>query len=74
VRRETEKLGITYPILIDQSGENWRRWGQRYWPTVYLIDRKGKVRYRWTGELEYNRAGGDARMTGLIEELLKERP
>jgi peroxiredoxin len=68
-----KKQKITYPILIDRQGENWNRWGQQYWPTVYLIDRRGRVRYRWEGELEYNRAGGEAIMTRCVEELLKEK-
>lgn len=73
VRREVERLGITYPVLTDERAENWRRWGQEYWPTVYLIDRRGRVRYRWTGELEYQGAGGEARMGALVEGLLRER-
>ncbi len=79
--RETENVirylkqnGITYPVLIDREGKNWRRWGQRYWPTVYLIDKKGKIRYAWEGELEWNGAGGEAKMSQLIEALLKEEP
>jgi thiol-disulfide isomerase/thioredoxin len=73
VVRRVKELGITYPILVDAGGENWARWGQQYWPTVYLIDRRGRVRYRWTGELEYGGAGGEKRMAGLIQSLLNER-
>lgn len=72
VARRTKELGITYPVLIDTPGENWRRWDQRWWPTVYLLDHKGRVRYRWTGELEYRNAGGEAIMTRLIEGLLAD--
>ncbi len=72
VIRRVKSLGITYPILLDQKGENWKRWGQQFWPTVYLIDKKGRVRYRWEGELEYEGAGGEAQMTQKIKELLQE--
>jgi hypothetical protein len=65
-------LGIDYPVLVDREGANWRKWGQRYWPTVYLIDRQGRVRYRWEGELEYQNAGGEAAMAELIQQLLEE--
>jgi hypothetical protein len=65
-----KQLGITYPVLLDTDGENWRRWGQEWWPTVYLIDRKGRVRYRWTGELEWKNAGGEAKLARLIQQLL----
>jgi thiol-disulfide isomerase/thioredoxin len=72
VARKVKELGISYPVLVDSDHENWRRWQQRLWPTVYLIDKQGRVRYGWEGELEYQGAGGEAKMTGLIEALLKE--
>jgi hypothetical protein len=72
VVRKVKQLGITYPILLDQRAENWNRWSQRYWPTVYLIDKRGHVRYRWEGELEYEHAGGEEVMAHLIDQLLSE--
>ncbi|HEX8237678.1 MAG TPA: peptide-methionine (R)-S-oxide reductase MsrB [Abditibacteriaceae bacterium] len=76
VARCVQELGITYPILIDSASDNWRRWNQQDWPTIYLIDKNGHLRYRWIGELEHNRAGGqasgEAKITRLVEGLLKE--
>ena len=72
VVRRVKKLGITYPILLDQKGANWGRWGQNFWPTVYLIDKAGRVRYRWAGELEYDNAGGEQIMAGYVQKLLEE--
>lgn len=72
VAKFVKQRGITYPVLIDSDSKNWSRWHQNYWPTVYLIDKKGNIRYRWEGELEYNNAGGEAKMAGLVRELLKE--
>ena len=59
-------------MVTDADGENWRRWGQRWWPTVYLIDKKGLGRYRWAGELDWKGAGGERIMGDLVEQLLKE--
>ena len=72
VTREIHRLGITYPVLLDPRGVNWNRWGQHFWPTVYLIDKHGRVRYRWVGELEYEHAGGEATMARLVHQLLQE--
>jgi alkyl hydroperoxide reductase subunit AhpC len=72
VFRHVKDFKIEYPVLFDQSETNWRRWQQRYWPTVYLIDRKGKVRFRWIGELNYGGKQGEARMAKLVEDLLRE--
>jgi hypothetical protein len=61
-------------VLLDQAGENWKRWQQYWWPTVYLIDRRGHARFAWFGELEYQNAGGEAMMTSRIKLLLREKP
>jgi hypothetical protein len=74
VRKKVKELGIKYPVLIDEKGDNWKRWEQYWWPTVYLIDKKGNVRYRWTGELDWNKAGGEGIMAQKIEYLLQEKP
>jgi thiol-disulfide isomerase/thioredoxin len=72
VIEQVKKLGITYPVLLDQSAVNWRKWQQQFWPTVYLVDKRGRVRYRWLGELEWQNAGGEGKMTKAIEKLLAE--
>jgi thiol-disulfide isomerase/thioredoxin len=72
VSSDVKRRGITYPILVDNRSENWTRWHQRYWPCVYLLDKRGRIRYRWEGELEYDHAGGEAKMARKVEELLKE--
>jgi peroxiredoxin len=72
VKKKLKELGIAYPVLVDSDRQNWNRWQQRAWPAVCLIDKQGRVRYGWEGELEYRGAGGEAKMTRLIEALLKE--
>ena len=73
VARKVKELGIAYPVLLDTDRQNWNRWQQRCWPAIYLIDKQGRVRFVWEGELEYQHAGGEAKMTGLILELLGSR-
>ena len=70
---QVKKRHIEYPVAFDRDGDSWRAYGNRYWPAVYLIDRHGKVRFRWEGELESNGAGGDAIMRRRIEALLAEK-
>ncbi|MGE5735910.1 MAG: redoxin domain-containing protein [Acidobacteriota bacterium] len=72
VAKKVKEYEITYPVLIDQQAENWKIWQQRYWPTVYLVDKQGRVRFAWEGELEYQNAGGNAKLIGYIEALLSE--
>ncbi|MBZ5537252.1 MAG: redoxin domain-containing protein [Acidobacteriia bacterium] len=72
VSRRVKELGIEYPILLDQQATNWARWEQQYWPTIYLIDKRGRLRFRWEGELNYRNAGGEEKLARKIEELLQE--
>ncbi len=44
---------ITYPILLDNEYANWERFANRAWPTKYLIDHEGYLRYRNEGEGYY---------------------
>lgn len=72
VKEAVKKHNIGYPVLFDPKSENWNRWQQQWWPTVYLIDKQGRVRYYWMGELEWQGAGGEAKMRRFIEQLLRE--
>jgi thiol-disulfide isomerase/thioredoxin len=72
VVEQVKKLGIAYPVLLDQQTTNWKRWKQRYWPAVYLVDKRGNARYRWLGELEWQQSGGEEKMAACIEGLLRE--
>lgn len=74
VLRALQEWQITYPVLLDTQRKNWRRWQQQWWPTVYLVDKRGHVRFYWKGELEWNNAGGTRIMERYIEMLLKETP
>jgi thiol-disulfide isomerase/thioredoxin len=73
VKDAVKRYGITYPVLFDPKSENWNRWQQQWWPTVYLIDKQGRVRYYWMGELEWQNAGGEAKMRRFINQLLQEK-
>jgi cytochrome c biogenesis protein CcdA/thiol-disulfide isomerase/thioredoxin len=55
VRTAVRKLGIRYPVALDNDFETWRAYANEYWPAKYLIDRTGRVRYFHFGEGEYDR-------------------
>ncbi|WP_285420132.1 cytochrome c biogenesis protein DipZ [Pseudomonas sp. efr-133-TYG-5] len=66
VRDQVRKLGITYPVAIDNNYAIWRNFDNQYWPAHYLIDAKGQVRYSHFGEGSY-----DAQEQ-MIRQLLEE--
>jgi len=44
---------IPYPVPIDNEFRNWRRYRNRYWPTLYLIDKRGEIQCTKIGEGSY---------------------
>lgn len=53
VQRAVTELGIGYPVAQDNDFKTWRLYGNRYWPTLYAIDRAGNIRYVHIGEGRY---------------------
>lgn len=61
-----ERFEIEYPVVQDNSGVNWRAYNNRFWPTTYLIDKRGHLRYQHIGE------GAYATTEAAIQMLLAE--
>jgi hypothetical protein len=47
------ELGIIYPVAEDNLGSTWRAYNTQFWPTLYLIDKRGNLRYSHIGEGAY---------------------
>jgi hypothetical protein len=73
VRRKAKDNGLAYPIAIDNDARTWKAWDNRFWPSTYLVDKKGRVRYRWDGELNWQGTRGEEVLRRKIEELLAEK-
>ncbi len=48
------RLGIMYPVVQDNDYRIWSAYHNNYWPTLYLIDKKGQIRFTHIGEGEYD--------------------
>jgi len=66
VRRAAKAMRIDYPIAVDSNMAVWQAFNNNYWPALYLIDAKGKIRYHQFGEGEYERT------ERVIQQLLAE--
>jgi predicted transcriptional regulator len=73
VRQKVKDNGMKYPIAVDGSAKTWQAWDNRYWPSVYLIDKQGNVRYRWDGELNWKDLKGEQILRKKIAALLAEK-
>ncbi len=61
-----KRLDVRYPVAQDNDGQTWRAYDTHYWPTIYLIDKRGRLRYQTIGE------GAYAQTEGAIKALLAE--
>lgn len=66
VQAYTLRQEIYYPVAIDNEALTWRAYQQRYWPTRYLLDKAGIIRYKHIGE------GAYPETEALIQQLMAE--
>lgn len=71
VTEEIAKLGVTTPVVMDNRYDFWRSLGNRFWPTFYLVDKLGLIRYKKVGQIRPE-WGDAAQVEEWIEVLLKE--
>jgi len=52
------EFGITFPVAVDRPGERgvlpvtMKRWQLEGTPTTMLVDRQGRVRQKWLGQID----------------------
>ncbi|MEU6174600.1 cytochrome c biogenesis protein DipZ [Streptantibioticus parmotrematis] len=61
-----KKLGVRYPVALDNQLTTWNNYRNQYWPAQYLIDSDGTVRYLTFGEGRYSQT------EDLIRTLLQQ--
>ena len=45
---------IEYPVVTDNNYTTWNRYNVQFWPSTFLIDKKGTIRELHIGELGYS--------------------
>jgi|GEM_PF-968524 len=66
VKKYIDEHEIQYAVPIDTDFVTWRNYRNRYWPTLYLIDKQGFIQYVKIGE------GGYSETDRQIRRLLTE--
>jgi thiol-disulfide isomerase/thioredoxin len=66
VERKVRELGVEFPVVMDNDFAIWRAFNNRYWPAVYIIDKKGRIRFHHDGEGRYDNI--DATVNLLLAE------
>jgi Thioredoxin like C-terminal domain len=66
VRRAATDLTVRYPIAVDNDYALWQAFANQYWPALYFVDVKGRIRHHHFGE------GAFERSEQAIQQLLLE--
>ena len=66
VRREVPTLGIKYPVVTDNDYKTWKSYNVEGWPTIFVLDKQGRIRWLQVGEGSYDAT------EGVIKTLLAE--
>ena len=53
VQLAADSHGVNWPIALDNEYVTWDNYGNAFWPTKYLIDARGRLRYHRVGEGNY---------------------
>jgi thiol-disulfide isomerase/thioredoxin len=67
LRREVASLGIRYPVVTDNDYQTWNTYKVEAWPTIFLLDKQGRIRWMRVGEGNYEET------ERLIQKLLAEK-
>jgi thiol-disulfide isomerase/thioredoxin len=66
VERRVRELGVEFPVVMDNDFAIWRAFNNRYWPAVYIVDKRGRIRFHHDGEGRYDNI--DATVNLLLKE------
>jgi thiol-disulfide isomerase/thioredoxin len=67
LRSEVSSLGIRYPVVTDNDYQTWKAYQVEAWPTMFLLDKRGRIRWMHVGEGNYDET------ETLIQKLLAEK-
>jgi thiol-disulfide isomerase/thioredoxin len=66
IRWAAKDMRVAYPIAVDNDHTVWRGFSNEYWPALYFVDAKGKIRQTQFGEGQYEES------EKVIQKLLSE--
>jgi thiol-disulfide isomerase/thioredoxin len=66
VRRALKEMRVVYPVAVDNDYAIWRAFSNQYWPALYFVDARGRVRHHHFGEGKYEQS------EKVIQQLLAE--
>ena len=70
LRDEVSSLAIRYPVVTDNEYETWKAYDVQAWPTLFVLDKAGRVRWTHVGEGAYDET--ERTIQKLLDEQLSK--
>lgn len=67
LRRQVVSLEINYPVVSDNDYRTWNAYDVQAWPTMFLLDKRGRIRWKHVGEGDYDET------ERVIQKLIAEK-
>lgn len=71
VEEKITEFNLQHPVMMDNDFAYWKSMNNHYWPSFYLVDKRGQVRYRFVGETHSGTSKAKA-IEKAVEVLLAE--
>jgi thiol-disulfide isomerase/thioredoxin len=69
VRLWERRLGLNFPTLLDDRGQARHDWLVKVYPSSFLVDAEGQVRFRALGPIDWNGEEARRALGGLLLEI-----
>jgi thiol-disulfide isomerase/thioredoxin len=56
VRDALKAMMVTFPVALDNDRGIWQAFGNEYWPALYFVDARGRIRHHYFGEGNYEQS------------------
>ena len=66
-------IRVDFPLLLDRDGQASEDWQVVVYPSSYLVDKSGEIRYQVTGMLEWDAPEVVRVIEGMMGEVVKDR-
>jgi cytochrome c biogenesis protein CcdA/thiol-disulfide isomerase/thioredoxin len=78
VRGAVHRLGVSWPVALDNNFATWSAYSNQYWPADYLVDKTGQIRSVHFGEGGYAKTEAEIRallgITGAVTSVPNTTP
>lgn len=65
-----DKIRVNFPVVLDRDGQALKAWGVFAFPTSYVVDRQGRIRYALFGAVEWDTHEIKQKIQRLLDEPL----